>query len=153
MKSTDWLSIGQLAKRTGLSVSSIRFYEARDLIAPGRNSGGQRRFQRSDIRRLSFIVVTQKLGFTIKQIGELLRTLPEGRTPNKNDWTKISRTIRKELDSRIEALERLRENLDGCIGCGCLSLKKCKLYNPEDRAAGNGTGPRYLLGDRPGVVE
>ena len=152
MKSSDWLSIGQLASRTGVSVSAIRFYEDKALIAPGRNSGGQRRFPRSDIRRLSFIIVTQKLGFTIREIGDLLGTLPEGRTPNKRDWTKISRAIRKELDQRIAALAQLRDNLDGCIGCGCLSLKKCTLYNPQDRAGLKGAGPRYLMGDKPEPV-
>ena len=147
MRASDWLSVGQLAKRTGVSVSAIHFYEARALISPDRNASGHRRFQRSDIRRLSFIVVTQKLGFTIRQIGDLLRTLPEHRTPSKADWTKISRAIRSELDLRIAALEQLRNNLDGCIGCGCLSLKRCKLYNPDDRAGALGTGPRYLMGD------
>ncbi|MEM7427990.1 MAG: redox-sensitive transcriptional activator SoxR [Pseudomonadota bacterium] len=148
MKSSDWLSIGQLAGRTGLSVSAIRFYEAKGLIAPGRNTGGQRRFRRSDIRRLSFVQITQQFGFSIAQIRELLHSLPEERTPNQRDWSRISRQIRSELDRRIETLERLRNNLDGCIGCGCLSLKRCALYNPQDSAAQTGPGPRYLL-DRP----
>ncbi len=148
LKSSDWLSIGQIANRTGLSVSAIRFYESKGLIQPGRNAGGQRRYRRSDIRRLSFVVVTQQLGFSISEIRGLLHTLPDERTPNRKDWTRISRQIRAGLDARIEALERLRDNLDGCIGCGCLSLKRCALYNPQDEAASAGAGPRYLAGDK-----
>ncbi len=149
LKSSDWLSIGQLAKRTGLSVSAIRFYETKGLVSPGRNAGGQRRYRRSDIRRLSFVLVTQQFGFSIGQIRDLLTALPDERTPNQRDWTRISRHIRAELDNRIESLERLRDNLDGCIGCGCLSLKRCTLYNPQDGAAAKGAGPRYLMGDEP----
>ena len=147
MRSTDWLSIGHLAKRTGLSVSAIRFYETKGLISPGRNAGGQRRFRRSDIRRLSFVLVAQQFGFSISQIREQLQTLPDGRTPNKADWERISRGFRKDLDQKIATLHRLRDKLDGCIGCGCLSLKLCKLYNPGDEAADFGAGPRYLMGD------
>tara|TARA_R110001592_G_scaffold164859_1_gene399008 strand:+ start:1108 stop:1572 length:465 start_codon:yes stop_codon:yes gene_type:complete len=152
MNPTDRLSIGQLADRTGLSVSAIRYYETQNLIESERNSGGQRRFLRSDIRRLSFVQITQQFGFSIEQIRTLLDTLPEGRTPNKVDWRQISRSIRQHLDSRIETLERLRDNLDGCIGCGCLSLRKCALYNPDDQAGASGVGPRYLLGERPKPV-
>ncbi len=148
MRSSDWLSIGQLAKRTGLAVSAIRFYETKGLIAPGRNAGGQRRFRRSDIRRLSFVLVAQQFGFTITQIRDRLEALPDGRTPNKADWTRISAGFRKDLDERIETLLRLRDLLDGCIGCGCLSLQSCKLYNPDDRAAATGSGPRYVLEER-----
>lgn len=149
MKPTDRLSIGQLAERTGLSVSAIRYYDAQDLIEAERNTGGQRRFMRSDIRRLSFVQIMQQFGFSIDEIRALLQTLPEGRTPNKADWRQISRSIRHHLDSQIETLERLRGNLDGCIGCGCLSLRNCELYNPQDRAQKKGAGPRYLLGDKP----
>lgn len=141
------LGIGDLARRTGLSVSAIRFYEARGLIHPLRNSGGQRRFARSDIRRLSFILIAQQIGLTLEDImGELAR-LPQGRSPDARDWRAISVRFRQRLDDQISALERTRARLDGCIGCGCLSLKLCKIYNPQDRAASRGTGPRYVLGD------
>lgn len=149
MKPTDRLSIGQLAERTGLSVSAIRYYETQNLIDSERNSGGQRRFMRSDIRRLSFVQITQQFGFSIEQIRGLLEALPEGRTPNKADWRQISRTIRKELDNKIKTIEKLRDNLDGCIGCGCLSLRNCALYNEDDYLRKNGIGPRLLLGDKP----
>ena len=141
---TDLLSIGQLAHRTGLSVSAIRFYEERGLIAPTRNPGRQRRFFRSDIRRLSFVLIAQQLGFSIAEIRKLLAGLPEGRTPNVKDWSQISAGFRRDLDNKIAALTRMRDNLDSCIGCGCLSLKKCQLYNPADRARKGGSGPRYL---------
>ena len=153
MRAQDRLAIGELARRTGLSVSAIRYYEAEGLLFAERNAGGQRRFFRSDIRRLSFVMIAQRFGFTIEQIRAQLQSLPEGRTPTKADWAKISRGFRKELDERIETLTRLRDNLDGCIGCGCLSLRKCTLYNPEDRARSHGSGPRYLMGDNPPGTE
>lgn len=143
------LSIGQIAKRTGLAVSAIRYYETQGLVAPERNAGGQRRYLRSDIRRLSFVLIAQQFGFTIAQIREQFAAMPDGRTPTKADWTRISQSFRTELDGRIETLTKLRDNLDGCIGCGCLSLSNCKLYNPEDRAERLGAGPRYLMGDTP----
>jgi MerR family transcriptional regulator, redox-sensitive transcriptional activator SoxR len=148
MHRTDLLSIGQLASRTGASVSAIRFYEQKGLIAPMRNSGGQRRFFRSDIRRLSFILIAQQLGLTIEAIGRELDRLPQGRTPTSADWGRISAELRGQLNARIDALTRTRELLDGCIGCGCLSLKKCALYNANDKASSRGAGARYLLGDR-----
>lgn len=141
------LSIGQLAERTGLAVSAIRFYEEKGLVAPLRNAGGQRRYDRADIRRLSFVMISQQLGFSLAEIAELFRRLPEGRTPTKADWTRISKVFRKTLDNRIETMTLLREKLDGCIGCGCLSLRNCKLYNPDDKAHAKGAGPRYLMGD------
>jgi len=143
------ISIGTLARRTGLAVSAIRYYEERGLVRPERNAGGQRRFKRSDIRRLSFVSITQKFGFTLERIATLLATLPESRTPNASDWARMSAQFRGELNARIHALEVLRDKLDGCIGCGCLSLDKCALYNPDDAARGRGPGPRYLLGDSP----
>ena len=143
------LSIGQLAARTGMSVSAIRFYEARGLIAPMRNAGGQRRFARADIRLLSFIQIAQRLGLTLEEIRDQLARLPDGRPPTHADWTAISTGIRARLDARIAMLERLRDNLDGCIGCGCLSLERCALYNPGDRAGKQGPGPRFVLGDAP----
>ena len=139
------LTIGDLARRTGLSVSAIRFYEAKGLIHPDRNAGGQRRFAGADIRRLSFVMIAQQLGLSITDIREALTALPNERTPTKRDWTRLSRSIRQRLDEQIAMMERLRDKLDGCIGCGCLSLKSCALYNPEDRAATLGSGPRFVL--------
>jgi len=144
MHKRDMLAIGDLAARTGLSVSAIRFYEARGLVGPLRNAGGQRRFMRSDIRRLSFIRIAQQLGFTIEEIGALLAALPQGRTPTQKDWARISRIFRRRLDERIAAMMLLREKLDQCIGCGCLSLRRCGLYNPQDRLAAQGAGPQLL---------
>lgn len=144
MDPNDQLSIGDLARRTGLSASAIRFYEDKGLIESFRTAGNQRRFLRSDIRRLSFILIVQKLGLSLDEIGEHLRGLPKGRTPSSFDWWKISEAIREGLDRRIEQLRAMRDNLDGCIGCGCLSLKACKLYNPDDIAAEDGPGPRVL---------
>jgi MerR family transcriptional regulator, redox-sensitive transcriptional activator SoxR len=149
MKASDIISIGELAARTGLSVSAIRFYEGRGLVEPFRSSGNQRRFLRSDIRRLSFIRIAQQLGLSIEGIAAELAKLPHGRTPTATDWATISRQMKALLDEQIASLTRTREILDGCIGCGCLSLKKCQLYNPQDRAARGGSGPRYVLGDRP----
>lgn len=149
LKATDRLPIGELAQRTGIAVSAIRYYEEQGLIASERNAGGQRRFLRSDIRRLSFILIAQQFGFTLPQIREVLAQLPDGRTPTKADWTRIGETFRAELDRKIETLTQLRKRLDKCIGCGCLSLSDCTLYNPQDRAAGRGAGPRYLMGDKP----
>jgi MerR family transcriptional regulator, redox-sensitive transcriptional activator SoxR len=143
------LSIGALADRTGLAVSAIRYYEEQGLVAPWRNAGGQRRFQRADIRRLSFVMIAQQFGFSLPEIRALLAQLPDRRTPTPRDWATISVTFRERLDARIETLQKLRDNLDGCIGCGCLSLPKCKLYNPDDRIRAKGAGPRYLMGDRP----
>lgn len=145
MKATDVVSIGILASRTGLSVSAIRFYERKGLIEPFRSAGGQRRFLRSDIRRLSFIRIAQALGLSIEGIAAELARLPHQRTPNADDWAKISRAVRSMLDEKIAMLQRTRDRLDGCIGCGCLSLKKCALYNPDDRVAVYGSGPRLVI--------
>jgi MerR family redox-sensitive transcriptional activator SoxR len=142
------VSIGELSRRTGLSVSAIRFYEARGLVAAIRTSGNQRRFMRSDIRRLSFAVIAQRLGLTLAEIEAELATLPHGRPPTRKDWQVISRRMRGALQAKIAMLERTRDLLDGCIGCGCLSLDRCALYNPNDRAARAGAGPRFLMGDR-----
>ena len=147
----DGMTIGALAGRTGLAVSAIRYYEAQGLIRPWRNDGGQRRFERADLRRLSFVMIAQQLGFTLPQIKKQLDALPNARTPTKADWADISLAFRASLDARIETLTNLRDNLDGCIGCGCLSLPKCALYNPADSAALKGQGPRYLMGDNPEV--
>jgi MerR family transcriptional regulator, redox-sensitive transcriptional activator SoxR len=142
------LSIGELSKRTGMSVSAIRFYEQRGLVRAVRTRGNQRRFMRSDMRRLSFALIAQQLGLTLAEIEAVLAQLPEGRAPTRRDWQAISRRIRGALQARIDMLERTRDLLDGCIGCGCLSLSRCALYNPGDRAARAGAGPRFLLGDR-----
>ena len=143
------LGIGQVATRTGLSVSAIRFYEERGLVTPIRNAGGHRLYLPSDIRRLSFVLIAQQLGFPLDEISERLKGLPEGRTPTKRDWARISRSFHQALQERIDIMTRLRDQLDGCIGCGCLSLANCALYNPADRAHRLGAGPRYLLGDAP----
>ena len=142
------LTIGYIADRTGLAPSAIRYYEDEGLVTPDRNDSGHRRYDRSDIRRLSFVMISQGLGFTISEIREALTDLPENRTPNKGDWARISRRFGKVLDDRIEQMQALRARLDGCIGCGCLSLKTCALYNPKDKARTRGQGPRYVMGDR-----
>ena len=148
-RGNEVMTIGDLAARTGLSVSAIRFYEEKGLVQPFRTSGGQRRFLRSDIRRLSFAMIAQQLGLTVPQIAAELADLPAGRTPTQSDWKRISGGVRKMLDARIAELKRTRDVLDTCIGCGCLSLRKCALYNPDDRAARKGPGPRYVIAPRP----
>jgi len=146
------LSIGELSRRSGLSVSAIRFYEARGLVKAIRTRGNQRRFARADLRRLSFALIAQRLGLSLAEVGAELKALPLGRSPTRADWQAISRRIRGRLQERIAMLERTRDLLEGCIGCGCLSLSRCVLYNPGDRASKAGAGPRFLLGDRvPGV--
>jgi MerR family redox-sensitive transcriptional activator SoxR len=148
MAPANLLTIGELARRTGLSVSAIRFYEARGLVSAIRTGGNQRRFMRSDIRRLSFALIAQRCGLTLAEIEAEMASLPNGRAPTRADWEAISLRLRATLDERIAMLERTRDRLDGCIGCGCLSLETCALYNPEDRAARAGPGPRFLLGER-----
>jgi len=142
------LTIGDLAERTGLAVSAIRFYETKGLVTPARSTGRQRRYLRSDIRRLSFVLIAQQLGFSIEDIRAALATLPAGRAPTQKDWERISRNFRGKLDERIARMTRLRDYLDGCIGCGCLSLKKCALVNPADGLKRYGSGPRSVLGDK-----
>lgn len=144
-----FIPIGEVARRTGLAVSAIRYYEQMGLVRPDRTPAGQRMFERSDIRRLSFVLIAQRLGFSIADIRIALSSLPEGRTPTKADWTRLSQSFRAELDARIHGLSELRDRLDGCIGCGCLSLELCELHNTSDVAAAKGTGPRYVMGDRP----
>ena len=144
LRASDLLTIGDLARRTGLSVSAIRYYEARGLIEPMRTGGNQRRFLRSDIRRLGFVLIAQNLGLSLGDIESELARLPQGRNPTVSDWERISTRVRSAIDERIRVLEKTREDLTGCIGCGCLSLKKCRLYNPQDSAAAGGPGPRVL---------
>ena len=142
------VSIGYVARRTGLATSAIRFYEEEGLVAPGRDSGGRRVFARSDIRRLSFVLIAQRLGFTLADVRAALASLPDGRAPTQGDWDRLARDFRRRIDARIAGLEVLRENLDGCIGCGCLSLERCALYNRGDKASSLGAGPRWVAGDR-----
>ena len=141
------LTIGELSARTGLAVSAIRFYETHGIVAPLRNVGGHRRFARSDLRRLSFAMAAQRLGLPLAEIAGHLRRLPADRAPTRADWRRISGGLRSDIDARIAALQSLRDKLDLCIGCGCLSLRRCALYNRDDVAAAGGQGPRYLLGD------
>jgi len=138
------LTIGDLAQRTGLAVSAIRFYETHGIVAPVRNAGGHRRYGRHDLRRLSFVMAAQQMGFPLAEIAAHLAPLPAHKAPSKADWTRISKTFRKDIDARITALTDLREKLDGCIGCGCLSLTDCALYNPDDIQGATGAGPRSL---------
>lgn len=135
------VTIGQMAKRTGLAVSAIRFYETEGLITANRNRGGHRRFARAQVRRVSFILIAQQFGLTLPQIKAVLDELPGNRTPTAKDWAHISTGLQSHLDERIAHLERMRDSLNGCIGCGCLSLDACALYNPEDKLSQRGTGP------------
>jgi MerR family redox-sensitive transcriptional activator SoxR len=148
-KNDIFLTIGETAQRSGVAASALRFYETRNLIASHRGPGNQRRFHRSMLRRISIIKVAQALGLSLEEISKALENLPNKRTPTRRDWEKLSLKWRDQLDARIANLQKLREKLSGCIGCGCLSLKRCALYNPGDRAAARGAGPRYLLGDTP----
>jgi MerR family redox-sensitive transcriptional activator SoxR len=141
------LSIGDMAARTGLSVSAIRFYEDKGLVTPERNAGGQRRYTRADLRRLSFIMAAQRLGLSLTDIAAALESLPADRAPSKADWAKVATGIEARLDAQIAMLQALREKLGGCIGCGCLSLETCTLYNPDDRAGAVGPGPRFIFQD------
>lgn len=156
LKSSDiskLLTIGAVADRTGLAVSAIRFYEDQGLIDAERTSAGHRRFRRSVIRRLSFIQICQKLGYSLDDIGTQLDKLPNGRTPTEADWTRMAVDFRDEISERIAGLEQLRSSLDGCIGCGCLSMERCGMWNTADVAASFGPGPRWLLGDDPLSVQ
>lgn len=141
------MPIGQIAKRTGVAVSAIRFYADKKLIPSIRGNGGQRLFHRSVIRRISFILISQQMGYSLNQIEEALASLPEGRTPNKADWDKLGRKFGRDIDAQIEKLQKLKDSLSSCIGCGCLSLNKCRLYNPDDNIKHRGAGPRFLMGD------
>ncbi|WP_240530069.1 redox-sensitive transcriptional activator SoxR [Novosphingobium sp. PC22D] len=145
MPEDRFITIGTLSARTGVAVSAIRFYEDKGLLQALRTSGNQRRFLRSDIRRVSFILIAQRLGLGLAEIEQELAALPQGRTPTLADWQKISRSMRSQIDEKINLLTLTRRKLDECIGCGCLSLTKCELYNRDDRAAATGTGPRFVL--------
>jgi MerR family redox-sensitive transcriptional activator SoxR len=138
------LTIGELSHRSGVSTSALRYYESQGLIGSERTSGNQRRYRRAVLRRVAFVRSAQRVGLTLEEIAEALGTLPEGRTPTRADWARLSRSWRPRIDAQIERLERLRDRLDGCIGCGCLSLKTCSLQNPEDEVAPRGPGAVYL---------
>ncbi|MDJ0777539.1 MAG: redox-sensitive transcriptional activator SoxR [Gammaproteobacteria bacterium] len=146
---SNYLAIGEVARRSGVTTSALRFYEARGLIHSQRVSGNHRRYHRSTLRRISIIRVAQNLGLSLAEIGEALAALPAQRTPTRRDWSRLSTHWGRRLDERIVALQNLRDRLHGCIGCGCLSLQNCALYNADDRAGSLGAGPRYLLGDDP----
>lgn len=141
------LTVGQLAKRAGVATSALRFYEDCGLIRSERTDSGHRRYNAEVLRRVSFIKVAQSVGMSLGEITDALSSLPNGRTPTRADWARIAKRWQPILDARIATLAQLRDQLDSCIGCGCLSLTSCKLYNPDDAASTLGTGPRYLLGD------
>jgi MerR family redox-sensitive transcriptional activator SoxR len=143
----ELLTIGEVARRAGVATSALRFYEERGLIHSERAGSGHRRYQRAVIRRVAFIVFAQRIGLSLDEVGEELAKLPENRVPRRADWAKLSSSWTARIDTRIAELERLREGLTECIGCGCLSLGRCQLANPGDRAARNGAGPRYWVGD------
>jgi MerR family transcriptional regulator, redox-sensitive transcriptional activator SoxR len=148
-KRNMWISIGELAKRSGVAASALRFYEAEGLVAGSRSASGRRQYPREALRRVAFILAAQRVGLSLNEIRDALATLPERRTPTVEDWGRLSKEWKPILEARIAAMTQLRDQLSACIGCGCLSLKKCALYNPNDAAAGRGSGARYLLGDRP----
>ena len=143
------LTIGELSARSGVPTSALRFYESKGLLSSTRTEGNQRRYRRDELRRVSFILAAQRVGLGLGEISAALATLPGGRTPTQKDWDRLARGWRPMLDARIRALEDLRDRLDSCIGCGCLSLTACALQNPDDTASAKGEGPRYLLGDLP----
>jgi MerR family redox-sensitive transcriptional activator SoxR len=141
------LTIGEVAERSGVTTSALRFYERHGLLTADRTDGNQRRYRREVLRRVAFIRVGQQVGLSLAEIRHALASLPDARTPNQRDWERLSARWRAGLDERIRLLQALRDELSSCIGCGCLTLHRCKLYNPDDGAARLGTGPRYLLGN------
>jgi MerR family redox-sensitive transcriptional activator SoxR len=143
----EWLTIGELAERAGVATSALRFYEDRGLIASERTPGNQRRYPRATLRRVALIRAAQEMGLSLVEVAVALETLPHERTPTKRDWERLSRSWRARLDNQIAELQALRDELSDCIGCGCLSLKSCAIFNPSDTISNKGSGPRYLLGD------
>jgi MerR family redox-sensitive transcriptional activator SoxR len=143
------MTIGEVSRRSGVAASALRFYEERGLITSERAGSGHRRYPRPVLRRIAFIVFAQRIGLTLDEIGGELAKLPPDRAPTRRDWSRLSSKWTARIDQRIAELERLRTGLTECIGCGCLSLDRCRLANPDDRAAGLGPGPRYWIGDRP----
>jgi MerR family redox-sensitive transcriptional activator SoxR len=146
---SELLTIGETSRRSGVAASALRFYEEKGLIESERAGSGHRRYPRPVLRRIAFIVFAQRVGLTLEEIGEELAKLPPHQAPTRRDWSRLSATWSTRIDARIAELERLKAGLTECIGCGCLSLARCKLANPGDRAASLGAGPRYWLGDRP----
>ena len=147
MDTSRHLTPGELAERSGVAVSALHFYERQGLIESERTTGNQRRYARETLRRVAFIRTSQRVGVPLAEIRDALATLPSGRTPTKKDWTRLSRLWKADLDHRIAQLEKLRDTLDGCIGCGCLSLKACALHNEEDHLSDEGSGARILTVD------
>jgi MerR family transcriptional regulator, redox-sensitive transcriptional activator SoxR len=145
----ELLAIGEVSRRSGVAASALRFYEERGLISSERAGSGHRRYPRPVLRRIAFIVFAQRVGLTLEEIGAELAKLPADHVPTRRDWSRLSRGWATRIDARIAELERLKGGLTDCIGCGCLSLDRCRLANPGDRAAGLGPGPRYWIGDRP----
>ena len=145
---SELLTVRDVARRSGVAASALRFYEQRGLISSQRAGSGHRRYQRPVLRRIAFIVFAQRVGLTLDEIGEELARLPGDRAPTRRDWSRLSSKWGSRIDERIAELERLREGLTECIGCGCLSLDRCRLANPGDRAGAAGPGPRYWIGDR-----
>ncbi|HEV3211840.1 MAG TPA: redox-sensitive transcriptional activator SoxR [Acidimicrobiales bacterium] len=141
------LTIGEVAARAGVAPSTLRYYEREGLIEADRSDGGQRRYPREVLRRIAFVRAAQRVGLSLDEVRDALDSLPHARTPTAADWSRLSRSWRPRLDARIAELQRLRDGLDACIGCGCLSLKVCQLSNPNDVAAALGSGPRWLLED------
>jgi MerR family transcriptional regulator, redox-sensitive transcriptional activator SoxR len=146
----ELLTIGEVSRRSGVAASALRFYEERGLISSERAGAGHRRYPRPVLRRIAFIVFAQRVGLTLDEIGAELAKLPPDRAPTRRDWSRLSRGWSGRIDERIAELQRLQRGLTECIGCGCLSLDRCRLANPHDRAAALGPGPRYWIGDRPG---
>jgi MerR family redox-sensitive transcriptional activator SoxR len=144
MRTTDLLTVSQVADRSGFAPSALRFYEREGLLRATRTTGNQRRYERGVLRRLAFIRAARNVGLSLDEVATALDTLPDGRTPTRADWARLSRTWRHRLDDQIAALERLRDGLDSCIGCGCLSLKTCAIQNPADMASTGGPGAAYL---------
>jgi MerR family transcriptional regulator, redox-sensitive transcriptional activator SoxR len=145
----ELLTIGEVSRRSGVAASALRYYDERGLISSERAGGGHRRFPRPVLRRIAFIVFAQRIGLTLDEIQSELAKLPAGRAPGRRDWSRLSAGWAARIDERIAELERLRNGLTECIGCGCLSLDRCRLANPGDRAAALGPGPRYWVGDQP----
>lgn len=141
----DALTIGDLAARSGVAPSALRYYERLGLIRSWRTSGNQRRFDRTELRRVAFIRIAQQVGVSLDEVKTALAALPESRTPTRADWARLSARWHSRLQERIDLLQRLRDQLTGCIGCGCLSMQTCRLYNPGDELATDGPGPRRLL--------
>jgi MerR family redox-sensitive transcriptional activator SoxR len=148
-RATDRIAIGELAARSGVATSAIRFYESLGLLVSERTDGNHRMYPRHALRRVAFIRAAQRVGLSLDEVTDALSLLPPDRAPTKAEWRRISRAWRSRIDERITGLEQLRDDLTSCIGCGCLSLASCRLSNPEDAAAANGDGPRFLLGDDP----